>query len=428
MNRRTAAFLAACAAAPDVKLTHFLCVTGDGVAAQHAVPPYRMDTLRLCFSMTKSFTSLAVGIAWDRGLLDLGDLVGDILPDCMPEDRSRTAWKIRVRDLLTMSGGIYENTYEALFCEPDWVKAYLHQDFPHMPGTFYRYSTHGSHVLSAVVERVSGLSLEDFLNRNLFHPMGIFEAQWERAPEGRIAGGRGLSLYPMSLAKIAQMLLNGGRYGGRQMISKAYLELASAVQIVKQEHDPAKPYGGSGYGFQFHIGKDGFYRMDGAFGQVCLICPAKGLAFVALSSGSKTESLLRLLYTYFLETDTMPDVFGTYRMEENPLHIRMLSIQMEGGQGVLEMQADDGVRTIRFRIGGETGGRTAFVKDLQSCEQAYVCRAACGAALVLTVYYIETPYVAVYRFWPNERGIRMEFEINVGFALKNCTAIGVRKK
>ena len=417
-------FLAACGAAADVHLTHFLCVTPEGVAAQYAAPPYRMDTLRLCYSMTKSFTSLAVGIAWGQGLLALDDLIGDLLSDCMPEDRGHPAWEIRVRDLLTMSGGIGENTYSALFGEPDWVKAYLHQDFPHPPGSVYLYSTHGSHVLSALVERVSGQSLEDFLNRYLFHPMGIFEAQWERAPEGRIAGGMGLSLYPASLAKIAQMLLNRGAYGGQQLLPAAYLDLAAAVQIKKQDHDPEAVYGGDGYGFQFHIGKHGYYRMDGAFGQICLICPQKRLAFVVLSSGSKTESLLRLVYTHFLE-DAPPFSAGIYRMEENPMHIRTLALSGDWEDGTLTLQTDTGVQTLRFRLNGETCGRTVFIKDLQTHEQTYVCRAAWRDGLELTVHYIETPYIAVYRMSFLENAVRLDFQINVSFTLKDFAAVGI---
>lgn len=419
-------FLKDCAAAPDVELSHFLCVSQSGVLAQYTAPPYRMDVLRLCYSMTKSFASLAVGIAWDGGLLDLDGLVGDILPDCMPKDRSCAAWKIRVRDLLTMSSGIGENTYAALFGEPDWVRAYLHQDFPHAPGTFYQYSTHGSHVLSALVERVSGMSLEEFLNRKLFYPMGILEAQWERAPEGRTAGGMGLSLYPESLAKIARLLLNRGMWDGRRLISERYLEMASSVQIVKQDHRPEDIYGGDGYGFQFHIGKGGFYRMDGAFGQVCLICPERDLAFVALSSGSKTESLLRLIYTHFLEKAVPHVPTGVYSMGENPLHIRTVSLTRNADDYLLCMQTDGGAREIRFCPDGETAGRTVFIKDLQEHEQAYVCRASLGAALTLTVYYIETPYVAAYRFRPTDAGVRMEFEINVSFTLKAFAADGVR--
>ncbi|MGN0478326.1 MAG: serine hydrolase domain-containing protein [Hominenteromicrobium sp.] len=418
-------FLAACCDAPDVHLTHFLCVTPAGVAAQYAAPPYRMDTLRLCFSMTKSFASLAVGIAWDQGLLALDDFVGSVLPDCMPEDRRHPARRIRVRDLLTMSGGIGENTYDALFAEPDWVKAYLHQDFPHEPGSFYLYSTHGSHVLSALVERVSGLSLEDFLNRHLFHPMGIFEAQWERAPEGRTAGGMGLSLYPASLAKTAQMLLNRGVYGGKRLISARYLDMAAAVQIRKQDHDPEKQYGGDGYGFQFHIGRNGYFRMDGAFGQVCLICPDKALAFVALSAGSETESLLRLIYRYFLE-DAPPYPAGVYRMAENPMHLHTLTLRPEGEGGVLELRAEDYTQTLRFRLNGETRGRTVFLKDLQMQAQDYVCRAVLQEDMELTVFYIETPYTAVYRLRFSENTVRFDFRINVSFTLRNFSAPGTK--
>lgn len=418
-------FLAACAAEPKVQLSHFICVSEETILEEYAVPPYRMDTLRLCYSMTKSFASLAVGIAWDQGLLKLDDRVGDILPDCMPP-QGHPAWKIRVRDLLTMSGGVHETQYSTLIREKDWVRAYLHQDLPHEPGTYYCYSTHGSHVLSAIVERVSGLSLEVFLNRYLFHPMGILEAQWETAPEGRTAGGMGLSLYPVSLARIAQLLLNGGRYAGRQLISKAYLKQATGVQILKQDQPKEKIYGGNGYGFQFHIGKDGYYRMDGAFGQVCLVCPEKHRAFVALSSGSNTEKLLELIYAHFLEEEASVPV-GRYRMEENPLGIQEIALCAAEKGYVFSMRVDEDSWKIHFCPGKETQGRTRFIKDLQVHEQEYVCSAQqVGKVLTLRVHYIETPYIAVYCLEKCAVGIRLHFSVNVSFTLRDFSADGIR--
>lgn len=118
--------------------------------------------------------------------------------------------KITIKDLLTMSSGIHDNTYVELFNTNNWISAFLAQDFPHEPGTHYRYSTHGSHMLSAIITKATSLSLEDFLNKYLFHPIGIYEAHRERSPEKLTAGGMELSLYPYSLVKIPQLLLNRG--------------------------------------------------------------------------------------------------------------------------------------------------------------------------------------------------------------------------
>lgn len=260
-------FIQDCEKNESLNITHVICVSSDNILAKYVKYPYKMDTLRLFFSMTKTFSSLA--------------------------------------------SGIHENTYAELFVQNNWVKAFLRQTFPHEPGTYYRYSTHSSHMLSAIITKVSGLSLEDFLNQYLFYPLDISEAQWEQSPEGLTAGGMGLSLYPVSLVKIAQMLLNKGLYQGKRVISTQYLDLATTQQIVKQDEtgNPAKYCSGAGYGFQFHIGKDGCYRLDGAFGQLCLICPEKNRAVIVFSQNTKMEALLSLIYKHLLDAEEISGDF-----------------------------------------------------------------------------------------------------------------------
>lgn len=417
-------FLLACVAA-KVPLTHILCVGREGILAEYVQPPYTMDTLRICYSMTKSVTSLAVGAAVGKGLLSLDDLVGDILPECMPEDKTGNVWRIRVRDLLTMSGGIEENTYGVQYHQKDWVKAYLYQEFPRTPGTHYLYSTHGTHVLAAVVERVSGQGLDAFLNENLFCPMGIFEAQWEHTPSGCVAGGMGLSLFPTSLAKLSRVLLNGGEWQGKQLIPADYLKAATTRQITKQDESSFRRFSGDGYGYQFHVGENGFFRMYGAFGQVCLICPARNLAFVALSGGAETETLLRLLYTHFLEEPLPLLPIGVWKMAENPLEIRTLTL-IEGA-GAYHLQcAGEHNFSIRFVPGDAVRGHTSFIKDLEWHGQAYVVNAVWNGELTLTVQYIETPYTAKYRLVFSGNKLRLKFEIDQSFTLENFSVTGTR--
>lgn len=434
-------FVRACDAEQAVNVTHVICASQDQVLASYVREPYRMDTLRLFFSMTKSFASLAVGIACDMRLVGLDERLVDIFRDECPADPHENLQKITIRHLLTMSGGIHENTYSALFPQSDWVRAYLSQEFPHEPGSFYRYSTHGSHMLSALITKKTGISMEAFLNSHLLHPMGIDEAQWEHSPEGLTAGGMGLSLYPASLVKIAQMLLNRGVYQGWRYVSEEYLEMATQPQIVKRD-DFGKAeceYGGWEYGFQFHIGKGGYYRMDGAFGQVCLVCPDRNRAFIALSSGSKTEKLLKLMYEHLLDGEmdickaqtgdricpTAPVPCGRYRMEANEGRIREIEIrEPETGKFRMRVFREENEEQIDFSLRYDVGGQMRFVKDLEEHEQEYVCRAEFCDALELTLYYIETPYITKYRFIFEEERILFEWSINQSFTLKSISAQG----
>jgi CubicO group peptidase (beta-lactamase class C family) len=140
-----------------------------------------------------------------------------------------------------------ENTYGQLFQQPNWIKAFLAQDFPHEPGTYYKYSTHATHMLSAIIQKISGQSLEEFLNVYMFFPMKITEAEWELSPEGLTAGGMGLSLYPSSLVKFASLLLNKGCYQGKRIISEKYILKATSPQSIKQDNMNDKNKLHSGY-------------------------------------------------------------------------------------------------------------------------------------------------------------------------------------
>ena len=141
--------------------------------------PYNIDELRLLFSLSKSFTGIGVGIANDLGIISLDDLVVSYFPDKLPPLISENLSRLKIEHLLTMSCGIHENTYPELYIQDDWVNAFLTQDFVHEPGTFYRYSTHATYMLSAIVERASGQSFYSFLKQYLLEPMEISNSSRE---------------------------------------------------------------------------------------------------------------------------------------------------------------------------------------------------------------------------------------------------------
>lgn len=367
-------FISACDAAQDVRLTHFIRVTPDG-CGEYVVPPYSMDTPRLLFSMTKSITALAIGMAAEDGLLDLDLSVLSFFPDKLPENPSPNLPFMSVRHLLTMSCGITRNTYDELYAAGDWVSAFLAQELPVMPGTCYIYSTHAYHMLSSIFTAASGELLADYVQRRLFTPLGITEAVWERAPDGLTAGGMGLSLTPRSVVWLARLLLDDGQ----TLIPRDFLRQATSAQIIKPD--------GEGYGFGFHV-DGGCYYLDGAFGQLCVIHPQKREAYIAFGN-SKGSSLRRLIRAAFIEPDSTP--FGVWQPGENPRGLDEIIITPSC--------VTLGRESINYIPGGEIRGVTEFVKDLQLHRQPYVCRAhVCGSMLMLTVTYIETPYTAHYSF------------------------------
>ena len=433
-------FINACKENTNTNISHVICTSKENILAEYIIEPYKRDTLKLFFSMTKSFAGLAVGIACDMGLLDLDDFIVGFFDKELPLLPHKNLKKIRIRHLLTMSCGIHDDTYRELVIQNDWVRAFLNQEFPHEPGTYYKYCTHGSHMLSAIITKVSKMSLEDFLNIHLFHPLGIFEAQWEQSPEGLTAGGMGLSLYPDSLVKIAQMLLNYGAYNGKQLISRKYIKMATEQQIVKQE---SSFFGGAGYGFQFHIGKEGFCRMDGAFGQLCLLCPANDLAVIVFSQCSKMEDLLSMIYKHLIYEDQSGKIclldhnnfrvkvpgqvwfpLRKYRFNDNKWGIENVEFLFLDGVYQVIIKNRNGIEKILFSLDYDTNGKVKFIKDLQMHMQEYICRADFHESLVLTLFFIETPYVVKYNFAFEEEKISFGFSVNVSFTLENFIVKG----
>lgn len=435
-------FVRACENSTTVQVVQALCLNSEEITATYVKYPYRMDTPKLFYSMTKTVTSLAIGIAEDQGLLSVEDPIVKFFPDLLPENPHPNLEKITIRHLLTMSCGIDTDTYPQIFVQDNWPRAFLAQDFPKEPGTHFLYCTHGSHMLSAIITRVSGLSLEDYVNHHLFHPMGIYEAKWEHSPEGLTAGGMGLSLRPDSLVKIARLFLGKGVFEGKRLLSQRYLDMATTTQVTKQDYvdDPNYEHFGHRYGFQIHVGKEDYFRMEGSFGQLCLVAPDRDLAVLIFCQNANFEHLLQLVYTHLLKGDELsgdlasgepsapqspktPLPLGTYAMEQNDLGLKQLTLRKaeEDYETILRFESYENV--IRFSPEGDRRGKMIFVKDLEDHLQEYICQSSFDP-LHLKTFLIETPYVAEYAFVPRGEDLRLDFKINVSFTLHDCSIYG----
>jgi hypothetical protein len=444
----------------DTQITSFVLLKDGRCICRFCRPPYEIDTIQLWFSVTKSFTGIGVGIACDKGLLRLDDSVIGFYPDKLPDEISENLRAMRVKHLLSMSCGIHENTYADLYPQPDWAKAFLAQDFPHEPGTFYRYSTHASHMLAAIVERVTGRSFYDFLRENLFTPLGIRESTWETCAQGITAGGMGLGLTVDSVAKFAQMLLDGGVYDGKRIVSEEYIRAATTEQSDNRslEKDRHK----NGYGYHIRIDHDGSFFHPGAFGQLWYACPRKKIALALTSRGTKIDDIIDLLQSKIMENASgaalpasnsygqlrdrlkslcyptpvfKPIPAGVpvldpvqYRMDSCPHGLLSVSFS-QGASDRLDMRltyADRADSLLRFSFTGPVTGRGLFVKDIQFHEQKYVSYAAWESkeTLLLTIFYIETPYEVTYRIQFDNEGIRLAFHMNVSLNLKDFECRG----
>jgi len=398
--------------------------------------PYRCGMPQLLYSLSKSFTSIAVGIACDQGLLKLDDAVISFFPDKRPNEITPHLPAMRIRHLLSMTAGHEEDIYPIVRSRQDWASAFLEQPVEKEPGTHYRYSTMSTYMLSAIVERVSGLNLVDFLMPTLFEPLNIARPVWETCPLGVTAGGMGLSLATEDVAKFGQMLLNGGTYNGQRVVSAEYVTLASAEQSDNRLGvSPQRIDSRQGYGFQFHLCRFGAYRGDGSFGQLCLVSPKHDLvvaANCAFPSMTKLQTLLDRIFELSGEITELPfHMDQTYALDDNPANLHAVTFRpLPDGFDLTMEYGGTGARseTLPFAYDRSVETEGVFVKDLMLHRQRVVTSveriSEDTAALRLTLRYIETPYAVTYTVQAVEEHIRLSFAVNVSFGFNSYEASG----
>ena len=263
----------------------FMLVRHGHVVAEGWWAPYTANDQHVMFSLSKSFTSTAVGLAVEQGLLSIDDPVLKFFPEDAPKEPSQNLKAMRVRDLLTMSTGHHDEEIRAFpYNTADAVKAFLALPVAHKPGTHFVYNTPATFMQSAIITKLTGMSVMDYLRPRLFAPLAIVDPWWEQNPAGISMGGFGLNIRTEDIAKFAQLYLRKGEWQGKQLVPASWIEQATAKQ-VSNGSNPNSDWE-QGYGFQFWRSKHGTYRGDGAFGQYALVLDKQD-AVIAITSGTK---------------------------------------------------------------------------------------------------------------------------------------------
>lgn len=265
------------------------------VVAEGYWHPYRAETPHRLFSLSKSFTATAVGFAAAEGLLSPDDPVRRFFG-------GRGHPRMLVRHLLTMTTGHVTDTAPRITTGTDWAGAFLDLPVEREPGTHFLYNSGATYVLGAIVQRLTGLRLVDYLRPRLFDPLGFGPVTWERCPMGHDVGGWGMSARTAEIARFGQLYLRGGQ---------GVLPDGWAAEATRRQVDNAdaaeNPDWRQGYGYQFWRCRHGAYRGDGAFGQFCLVMPEQD-AVLALSAGTDDmQGVLDLVWEHLLHDAAPPD-------------------------------------------------------------------------------------------------------------------------
>lgn len=274
----------------------FILLRHGNVVAESWWSPESATKPHVLWSLSKSFTSTAVGLAAEEGKLSIDDRVVKYFDGKLPEKPSDNLKAMRIRDLLTMSTGNQDEVF--LKDKSDWVSAFLAHPVPHKPGTHFKYNTAATFMQSAIVQKVTGQTVVDYLQTRLFDPLGIEKPTWDKSPDGYSLGGYGLYLCTEDIAKFGQLYLQKGKWNGKQIVSEKWIDQATAKQ-VSNGSDPDRDWD-QGYGFQFWRCRHDAYRGDGKDGQFCIVLPKQDAVIAITANTSNMQAELNVVWETLL--------------------------------------------------------------------------------------------------------------------------------
>lgn len=436
--------------------------------------PYRPDLKHTMYSCSKSFTATAIGFAVTEGKVKVTDKVVDIFKDDLPAAVSPNLSELTVQDVLMMSDGQDPDPTTVIPGNVNWVKQFLATPIVNKPGTKFLYNSMGTYMLSAIVTKVTGQKVIDYLRPRLFDPLGIKDIDWEESPEHINTGGWGLRIQTEGMAKFGQLFLQKGMWNGKQIIPARWVEEATAMHIMQDPDAPQSKKDSSdwlqGYCYQMWRCRNNAVRGDGAFGQFIIIMPEKDAVLAITAETPDMQDEINLVWKYLLpamhdgalpadkNTDEllnkktaslalpMPgeamakpavSVDGkTYTMQANDKKIQSLSFTMLNNTLNLTIQTDTATYNIGFGAGKWEAGTTSMMGPylVAAAKNAYAGLPPLkidgayswkdGNTLELTLRYIESPHTAKMVCHFDGSKLTLDYYRSFEYGTKKVTLVG----
>lgn len=454
------------------ELHSFMLLRHGQVVAEGWWSPYKEEMSHMLFSLSKSFTSTAIGFAVQEGILSVEESVMDYFQEDLPEVVSDKLKAMKIKHLLSMSTGHGKDTMEAVTTQPDgnWAKGFLGQQLDYDPGTYFLYNTGATYMLSAILQKKTGTKLVDYLKPRLFEPLGIENPVWEESPKGINTGGFGLNIKTEDIAKFGQLYLQKGTWEGKRIINSEWIEEATKKQISNDNEENRAGDWGQGYCYQFWRCRNNAYRGDGAFGQYCIVIPEQD-AVIAITSGVMDMQLpLNYIFEYLLPAFSDHELIGneaqdeklmkrlselsitdknqsksdlefsynskTFLLNNNPLELKEItlvrhqdsySLNLGGEYGELKISCGEN-HWIENAIAG-----SPILKKMPG-KPGHPSRIIAKADLIennkvhITMRLIETPFYVFMKLTYSEQEIIVETGINLGFEKPEPIIIGGKVK
>ncbi|ALM83856.1 serine hydrolase [Bordetella sp. N] len=293
-----------------LELHSFMFWKDGAVIAEGWWAPYAPDLRHMLHSSVKSFVGTGIGLAVDRGLISLDAKVVDFFPEHVPADAPPAVHEMTVRHLLTMTSGhgsgISGGEWRRL--TTSWIAAFLKEPMVYAPGERFVYCSGCSYMLAAILQKVTGERVCDWMESRFFQPLGIKDLAWDVSPEGVNTGGNGIRAKTSDLLKLGIVHMHGGQWQGEQLLSREWTAAATGAQIKdivigafdgKRYADPSAPGAEKreGYGYQWWRGPDNTFTASGLFGQHVIVFPDHNAA-IAFTGGiaPREKRVHRLLW------------------------------------------------------------------------------------------------------------------------------------
>lgn len=428
-----------------IGLHSFMLLRHGQVAAEAWWTPYVPERPQMLFSLSKSFTSTAIGLAVAEGRLSVDDNVVSFFPNLAVIDDIHLK-TMRVRHLLSMSTGHTENVMKQMRTSNDWVQAFFKIPVEYKPGTHFVYNNAASYILSAIVQKITGETLLDYLQPRLLMPLNIQEATWQTCPLGINTGGWGLSLKTEDIARFGQLYLQKGLLGGNRILPEAWVDEATSFHI--SNGDGGESDRTQGYGYQFWRCRHNAYRAAGAYGQFCIVMPEQNAVLAITAAVKNAQQVLSLVWQHLLPgmsdqpVPTNDEEYSALHgrinslsypplsskvvspialrvsgkrivFEENELKLRSASVRFEGDECTVTFLTQEGEQQVCCGIGNWVEGQASrWFGHSTAIVASGMWRDA--AVFEMEWRFLETPFIDFVTCQFDDNHVRIEIARNVG--------------
>lgn len=284
-----------------VRIHGYLMMSGKRIFAEHYYAPYTKDSLHRMYSVTKSFVALAVGLLLKNGQLSLDDKICDYFPDKLPEGGVHP-WcaEMTIRDILSMRTCHGSTTYKN-YNGDDWTESFFHVRPDHVPGTVFSYDTSAAHVLGALVEKLTGMKLLDYMRKEMLDELGFSkEAYILEDPVGVSQGGSGLMSTLRDVAAVAYLCNHYGVLDGNELVPAEFMQETLKIQVPTDLQPKLDEQ--YGYGYFFWMPREEGFTLFGMGGQLAVCFPKYDFCYVTMTDEIGNPAGVQALHDCFYNT------------------------------------------------------------------------------------------------------------------------------